>query len=105
MIELWIFVVIGLIVAALGICVGGSMVAYKKRNTPTKKNRRTAPPLESSRPSRKSLVVPMGSVLGMSLFLLIIGYGTMNIIAAAVGFLLLFLGFGLVGSFIFNEIF
>ncbi len=50
-------------------------------------------------------VLPMGGMLGLSLLLLIVGYGTMNIVSAAVGFLLLFLSFGLVGSFIFNQIF
>ncbi|MGB5593483.1 MAG: hypothetical protein WBM32_02145 [Crocosphaera sp.] len=103
--ELWIFIVIALIISALGICVGGSMVVYQKRQTPTQRPQRTAPPSDLKKPSRKSLVVPLGSVLGVSLFLLIIGYGTMNIVAAAVGFLLLFLGFGLLGSFIFNQMF
>ncbi|ACB49544.1 hypothetical protein cce_0192 [Crocosphaera subtropica ATCC 51142] len=103
--EFWIFVVIALIISALGICIGGSMVVYKKRQLPTQKPQRTAPSSHLQKPSRKSLILPMGGLLGVSMFLLIIGYGTMNIVAAAVGFLLLFLAFGLVGSFIFNQIF
>lgn len=47
----------------------------------------------------------MAGLLGVSVFLLIVGYTTTNIVAAAVGFLLLFFGFGLLGAFLFNEIF
>ena len=81
------------------------MVVVQKRNTPTKRPERTETSPSYQRPSRKEIFLPMVSLLGVSLFLLIIGYTTSNIISAAVGFLLLFFGFGLLGSFLFNNIF
>jgi hypothetical protein len=99
------FLIISVVVALLGAMVGASMVVVEKRKTPTARPQRTASNTSKIRPSRKELFIPMISVLGLSIFLLVIGYTTANFIAAAVGFLFLFFGFGLIGSFLFNELF
>jgi ABC-type multidrug transport system permease subunit len=103
--QVWTYLTIGLILAILGALVGASTVVSQKRDTPTQRPERTQPSPHSQRPSRQELFLPMVGLLGVSFFLLIVGYTTINIVAAAVGFLLLFLGFGLLGAFLFNEIF
>ena len=102
------FLFISLLVALLGAMFGASMVVVKKRPTPTDRPTRTARTegnTTRNRPTRKQVFRPMASLLGLSIFLLIIGYTTLNIIAFAVGYLFLFFGFGLLGTFLFNELF
>ena len=99
------FLIISVVIAVLGAMIGGSMVVVEKRQTPTSKPQRTGNNKTRTHTSRKQLFVPMISVLGLSIFLLVIGYITANIIISSVGFLLLFFGFGLFGSFLFNELF
>lgn len=102
--SIQIFIIIGLVVAFLGSIIGASMVVTQQRATPTERPQRSEPPPDYNRPSQRKLFLPMVSFLGVSLFLLIVGYAASNIVAASVGFLLLFLGFGLLGSFLFNKI-
>ena len=99
------YLISGGIIALLGTMIGASMVVTQNRETPTQRPQRVAPPANAQRPSRQSLFLPMCGVLGLSIFLLVLGYGTANIVAAAVGFLLLFFGFGLLGAFLFNSLF
>lgn len=99
------FLIISVVIAVLGAMIGGSMVVVEKRQTPTSKPQRTGNNKTRTHTSRKQLFVPMISVLGLSIFLLVIGYINANIITSSVGFLLLFFGFGLFGSFLFNELF
>lgn len=103
--KIEIFIIAGVIIALLGTLIGASMVVTQERPTPTQRPQRVAPSPNVQRPSRKSLFLPMSGLLGVSIFLLILGYGTANIVAAAVGFLLLFLGFGMLGAFLFNTLF
>ncbi|ELR99656.1 hypothetical protein [Gloeocapsa sp. PCC 73106] len=95
------FLIIAIAVALIGSMVGASMVAIEKSKNST------TPQENSNRnfPSRREIFLPMVSVLGLSFALLIIGYGSGNIVASAVGFLFLFFGFGIVGSFLFRNIF
>ena len=81
------FLIIGVVVALLGTMLGGSMVVVQKRQTPTSKPQRTGDNTPRARPSRKQIFLPMISVLGLSIFLVVIGYTTANIIASSVGFL------------------
>ena len=99
------YLISGGIIALLGTMIGASMVVTQERETPTQRPQRVAPPANAQRPSRQSLFLPMCGVLGLSIFLLVLGYGTANIVASAVGFLLLFFGFGLLGAFLFNSLF
>ena len=97
--------IISLVIALLGTIVGGSMVVTKKRQTSTDRPTRTRGNTNKNRPSRKQVFLPMISMLVLSIFLLFIGYTTLNIIAFAVGYLFLFFSFGFLGSFLFNELF
>ena len=99
------FLVISVVVALLGTMIGAATVVVQKRQTSTDKPQRTVVSPTRTRPSRKQIFLPMISLLGLSIFLLLIGYTTANFIAFAVGFLILFLGFGLLGSFLFNKLF
>lgn len=103
--KIEIYLIAGGVIALLGTMIGGAMVVTQNRETPTQRPQRVAPAPDAQRPSRKSLFLPMCGVLGVSIFLLVVGYGMANIVAAAVGFLLLFLGFGLLGAFLFNSLF
>jgi hypothetical protein len=97
--------IISLAVALLGIILGGSMVVTQKRQTPTARPTRSKADNNRTRPSRKQLFVPMISLLGLSIFLIVIGYKSLNIISFAVGYVFLFFAFGLLGSFLFNKLF
>ena len=101
------YLIAGVIIALLGTIIGASMVVTQNRETPTQRPQRVAPPANAQRPSRQSLFLPLCGGLGLSILLLVLGLGlgTPNIVAAAVGFLLLFFGFGLLGAFLFNSLF
>ena len=47
----------------------------------------------------------MISLLSLSIFLIVIGYKSLNILSFAVGYVFLFFAFGLLGSFLFNSLF
>ena len=70
------FLLPGLVLAILGSFVGAAMVVSEKRNTPTERPQRDKPSSKSQRLSRKELFLPMASLLGVSVLLLIIGYTT-----------------------------
>ncbi len=106
--DIGTFLFISVIVALMGAVLGASMVVVEKRQTPTARPTRTARTGENAtrnRPTRKQIFRPMIGLLGLSIFLLIIGYTNLNIIAFAVGYIFLFFGCGLLGSFLFNELF
>ena len=102
--RLIIFVIIGITIAALGAAVGAAMTVFQKRESPTHRPIRQTPPSHYEKPSRKKLVRPMATILGLSLLLLILGYLAQNVIWGAVGFVLLFFGFGVLGAFLYQEL-
>lgn len=100
-----IFFMIGIAIAVVGFMVGASSVVSQKRDTPTQRPQRTSPPPDVRRPSRIKIVMPLILLLGFSILMLGIGYQMANIVPAALGFLCLFVSFGLLGAFFFNEIY
>ena len=103
--RLLIFVIVGIVISILGAFVGAAMTVFEKRRAPTHRPRRQSPPSHYKKPSRKKVVGPMAGVLGLSFFLLTLGYLAQNIIWGSVGFVLLFFGFGFLGAFLYQELF
>ena len=105
MMDIGIFVSIGIAIAIVGFMVGASSVVSQKRSTPTARPQRTTPSPKAHRPSRKQILPRLLLLLGFSILLLVMGFRMVNIVPAAVGFLCLFVSFGLLGAFFFNEIY
>ncbi len=105
--NLQIIIMASITIALLGTMIGTAMVALDKQQFIENKRKEQewishedALAQGYKPPPRKRLFLPMIICLGMSLALMIMGYKTGNIIGFSVGFLLLFIGFGLLGAFL-----
>ena len=103
--DIGIFISIGIAIAIVGFMVGASSVVSQKRSTPTSRPQRTTPSPNAQRPSRRQILPRLLLLLGFSILMLVMGFQMVNIVPAAVGFLCLFVSFGLLGAFFFNEIY
>ncbi len=101
--RLQFLIIISVVIALLGIMIGAAMVSVDKQKYSRYIEGRVVLDPNYRPPSRRKLFMPMIICLGISLALMIIGYQTGNIIGFSVGFLLLFIAFGLLGAFLLGR--
>lgn len=101
--QIQFIIIISIVIALLGTMIGAAMVSVDKQKASSYVNGRLVTDPNYRPPSRRKLFLPMSICLGISLALMIIGYQGGNIIGFSVGFLLLFIGFGLMGAFLLGQ--
>jgi hypothetical protein len=101
--RIQIIIIISIVIALLGTMIGAAMVSVDKQKASTYIEGRLITDPNYKPPSRRKLFLPMVICLAISLALMIIGVQSGNIIGFSVGFLLLFIGFGLLGAFLLGR--